>query len=503
MATNRLGAEAVAEAVAWGAWGAEAESPRRAYRRAAVAVAEAWAAETGGDVRPEAVAETAADAVAYAVARYRLAEAGDRLGDAATWAGRAAALAEAHGATWAAEAVASGAPHAPYHGVARTRRVWRGAPILRVSPARRYAVPMAPAEADATVYTLASFPTKLHSVCRHRGAMVVVPSYSLPPAESCPGAVYTAEAAAEAEAATLAAVAEAFGAEAEAVAEAVASAGGAHSHANGRAVCGGCYAIRLARMRANVADAHAARWRDVLPATRAWARTGRLIGAARRLRWAETVAEAVARDLSAHESEAMPPTVARVVAEAHASEAETAAEAVAIWAAYGWRVVAAMAGGLSRQAECADCTAGGLRARWHMMGDIFSAPYAELLRHVIWATLAETFPTLRTWAPTRSWHESVPPRLRAAVDSLATWGAANRVNVSASALTVGATVPEAVARRYGGASAVAATVADVPRLGRQYAETGACYAQTESPTHACGDCTACYLVGARVPYIWH
>ena len=408
---------------------------------------------------------------------------GRRRAEAAEW--RASAMAES-------PAEADGLPRgnwvASLAGRERTRAVFKGVPILRVSLSRRYTV------ADGGEFAVASYPKKLHMACRHRGAMVVVPSYSLPAGgAACPTAVYDSAIAAEA-------VAE-WGAPREAVADAVAE-------AEARTICGGCYMVRLARLRANVRGAHDARFAEAVRMVRAWSRSGRILGEAVRLRAAHMVAEAACDAIAnGREAETWPPEVARAVRLATYGEAEDGASAVAEWAAIAWRIIRSMSAGLSRQLECAECAAEDIRMRWHMGGDIFAVSYAAILRHVIWRALLDLYTALRIWNPTRGWHGRVPHRLRAAIESLAEWGASaetgGRVIVSASALLVGEAVPDSVARRFGGASAVARDAEAVASLPAEYSAGGPCAAQSENVTHSCEDCRVCYTPRNRVPYLLH
>ncbi len=303
-----------------------------------------------------------------------------------------------------------------------------------------------------SIYAVVSYPAKLYTWCSTRRAAVVVPAYSIPAGTTCPGAVYHPLAADPAD----------------------------PTGPGIPAVCKSCYAERFEKLRINVRASHDARLVDVADAARAWGRLWIRYGDQMRVQ--DAALTAIMRDAC----EATPPSQDPPAAIIWMSR-DRDRDAVVAWV---WRVVSAMRVGLSRATECACCLE-HVRIRWHMGGDIFSLQYASLLR-IVWQVLLDLYPTLRIWCPTRNWHDGVPVRVKDATRALASWHP--RVNVVASGLHVGMTVP--FAEWHGSVSMVVRHWQDVA--------TGydACHAQT-TPEGICGECRTCYVPGARVAYHAH
>ena len=320
-----------------------------------------------------------------------------------------------------------------------------------------------------SVFSIASYPTKLETFCEFRNARIVVPSYSLPSGTTCPGAVYTPD-------------------------------------ALGRsAVCKDCYAEKLLRLRTNVRDSHAARLVDVTAAARAWSKHSILSESdllTRQRNWRD--------GMRLHDSEsngsplawsaAMPPELFQRMGEYETigTNGREIGECAGVWSAWAYRVTAAMVLALTPQTDCTHCIARGLRIRWHMSGDIFSDHYANMLR-LVFMFLLDKYPTLHIWVPTRNWHDGTPTRVRGATVDLARMH--DRLNVVASGLHVGEVVGEGEdAWAYRSHTAVVKRAGDVGELGGGYV---VCHAQTDSPDHTCRECDRCYRVGTRVAYVKH
>jgi len=335
-----------------------------------------------------------------------------------------------------------------------------------------------------SVFSIASYPTKLETFCTVRNARIVVPSYSLPSGTTCPGAVYTPDLAGKA------------------------------------AVCKDCYAEKLLRLRANVRDSHAARLVDVTAAARAWAKHSILSESdlltrqrnwvhAMRLHDARSVAQAAHGDTASISplawarswSAAVPPELVQGMGEYETvgPNGREIGECAGVWASWAYRVTAAMVLALTPQTDCTHCIANGLRIRWHMSGDIFSEHYANMLR-LVFMFLLNKYPTLNIWVPTRNWHDGTPTRVRGATVDLARLH--DRLNVVASGLHVGEVVGEGEdAWAYRSRTAVVDRAGEVGELGD--GEYVVCHAQTESPDHTCRECDRCYRVGTRVAYVKH
>jgi hypothetical protein len=416
--------------------------------------------------------------VVLGIAESRLLEStGDAVGAAESWSRTLVDAAAVDAVDLVTAAMV--APLAPWAGAPRRRARFGGVPILRTSPTRRYPV------AIGSPYTIASAPTKLHRLCRHRAAIVTVPSYSLPAPSTCPGIIGDAESYRRA-VASFSEVAE------------------SHEISTYRYVCPDCYAVDMTDRYPSALAAHDARFDVIAAATRAWSRAVGLIGVARHDGIAQAVAAGIVRDLGVVERATW--RDAPSVADAVDSTPHEVRPLIATWAAAAWDIVRAISGGLSRQVECADCVAESIYVRWHMSGDIYSAAYADMLRLVIWESLLTYYETLRLWNPSRLWHDAVPPRLKAAVDRLVAWCAEShdgRAVMVASGIAVDVPVPESVATAWRSLSAVASHV-DALAAGGPLASYGApCHAQAESPAHICGECARCYVPLARVPYLLH
>lgn len=150
--------------------------------------------------------------------------------------------------------------------------------------------------------------------------------------------------------------------------------------------------------------------------------------------------------------------------------------------------------------QCLECAP---MFRAHISGDFFSPQYVGSFRRVLFH-LRATFPTLRAWLVTRSWHAANGALLRAAVASLAT-AAPDWLVVTASGLAVGQPVSaaqlEAAGMPPGMATNVVVRRADLARAVE--AGFGACHAQGGAALgHACGPCTACWN-GMPVAYSLH
>ena len=307
--------------------------------------------------------------------------------------------------------------------------------------------------------SMVSFPAALYSYCETRKKHIAVPSFSLPAHISCPGAIDN-----ESSYQVILRASIKRNANKLDISE-------SNDHIS-RFVCSVCYASKGTFRFGDVVCAHMARYNDVLEACKSYVESRDSIDET-------SLIESIYND---------------ILNGTHGTPLSSYYNANN---AIRWISDLTYAFYVSLNETVLSCKCCTKRIRMHMSGDLFSPAYCHMLR-IVFAVLFKLVPDLMVWFPTRNTHDGIGARLWNATLELA--NSHPNITIVGSGLQIDVPLESDPIYKLGLDSL--SMVASTADIAVEHGYTP-CHKQTESPTHTCDHCVACYMRGNRQAFIEH